>query len=131
MELEKAAEIITQSLCKWVESSTNIAHCTINFPSVFIHYTKGVLKQTQEFRYYNYLTPLKQRNIIFNISNWEITSCKVYNTGESNPNLDRFNTLIAKKLKEYYSSLNKELEYVPAVKNEGLLSLQTINNFKF
>lgn len=136
MTLESAAKHIIQAVCKWIDQSTNYPHLVVNFPGVFIHHCKGILKNTEEFKHYNYITPFKSRNLGFDIIQGQLQYCTIYDAQDKGK-MEKFNILIKKEIEEYYSSTEiKDFEYsTPVVeikiKREQLINLETINNFKF
>ncbi len=128
MTLESATKHIVESICRWTDKFKDNPHYVIvNFPGVFIYYTKGILTRTNEFRTYGNMGFLKQRNLSYDIEEGKIKYIRLYNL-EDNDRVKLFTKYLDIDIKDYYKNniIERSIEI-----NKELLNLQELNQFKF
>jgi len=132
MTLEHAVKSLMKSTFEWIETTKNKeAHMIINFSSLFIHYTKSILRNTEEFKENSFLGFLKNKNLDFDFNKGKLKYVKWLNPDK---NVLIFNELVQKEIDEYYNITNVKLpvrERIYQNNQEELLNLQTLENFKF
>jgi hypothetical protein len=128
MTLESATKTIIESTCKWVNTfKHNSAYVAINFPSLFIHYSKNILSRTDEFSKYGKLYFLKQRNMAYDFCEGEVKYIQIYNP-DDNIHIERFKNQIKYEILQYYKKNPVEAN---VESEKELLNLQELNQFKF
>ncbi len=118
MTLESATKHIVESICRWTDKFKDNPHYVIvNFPGVFIYYTKGILTRTNEFRTYGN----------YDIEEGKIKYIRLYNL-EDNDRVKLFTKYLDIDIKDYYKNniIERSIEI-----NKELLNLQELNQFKF
>lgn len=133
MTLENAVKSLMKSIFQWIEvNKDKEAQLIINFPSLFVHYSKNILRNVEEFKDYYKLNSLKPKYLNFNFSDGKLEYIQWLDD-----KAHKFNELVAKEIIEYYNKKNyseiikSENSLKISEKEEKLLDLQALNDFKF